>query len=210
MTNQGKLCRLPAGGWAIVAPGLSPVSIVEGEVFELEVAGRMKLARMERRCRPDGTDEWVTAQGTRRPARLVLRWGEIIHKTPHGVRNCAIRYDALKAPDPQDWLDLDEQGAHRPGHRVPPATPGQVQCTVAAIRLSRRRASCLAPTKSMIHPAISATSKADAISASHRRAARGALSRGMVCLPTMPPHRVRCLCLPGLPRILARPLLARV
>jgi hypothetical protein len=61
----GKLCRLPAGGWAIAWPGLEPVGIPPGEIFELEVAGKMKmkLARMERRRRPDGTDEWVAARG---------------------------------------------------------------------------------------------------------------------------------------------------
>jgi hypothetical protein len=63
MTDQGKLCRLPAGGWAIAWPGLEPVDIPAGEIFELEIAGKMKLARIERRRRPDGTDEWVTAQG---------------------------------------------------------------------------------------------------------------------------------------------------
>jgi Domain of unknown function (DUF5348) len=63
MSDQGKLCRLPAGRWAIICPGRPPVAIVEGEVFELEVAGEMKLARMERRHRPDGPDEWVAAQG---------------------------------------------------------------------------------------------------------------------------------------------------
>ena len=36
-TDQGKLCRLPAGGWAIVAPGLSPVDILKGEIFEVQI-----------------------------------------------------------------------------------------------------------------------------------------------------------------------------
>jgi hypothetical protein len=58
--NEGTLCQQPSGRWAIICPGRSPVAIVEGEVFELEVAGKMKLARMERRR---GTNEWVTAQG---------------------------------------------------------------------------------------------------------------------------------------------------
>jgi hypothetical protein len=62
-SDQAKLCRLPAGGWAIAAPGRAPVAITEGEVFKIEVAGKMNLARMERRRRPDGTSEWVTAQG---------------------------------------------------------------------------------------------------------------------------------------------------
>jgi hypothetical protein len=59
MSDQGKLCRLPASGWAIVAPGRSPVAIVEGEIFEVEVRGKMRRARMERRR--DG--QWVTAEG---------------------------------------------------------------------------------------------------------------------------------------------------
>jgi hypothetical protein len=64
MSDQEGILRLqPSGRWAIICPGRSPVAIVEGEVFEFEVSGKMKLARMERRRRPDGTDEWVTAQG---------------------------------------------------------------------------------------------------------------------------------------------------
>jgi hypothetical protein len=47
----------------IVASGRSSVAIVAGEVFDLEVAGEMKLARMERRQRVDGVEEWSTAQG---------------------------------------------------------------------------------------------------------------------------------------------------
>jgi hypothetical protein len=41
------------------------VGIPPGQIFELEVDGKMKmkLARMERRRRPDGTNEWVSAQG---------------------------------------------------------------------------------------------------------------------------------------------------
>jgi hypothetical protein len=61
--KEGTLCQQPSGRWAIICPGRSPVAIGEGEVFELEVGGRMKLACMERRRRPDGTDEWVAAQG---------------------------------------------------------------------------------------------------------------------------------------------------
>jgi hypothetical protein len=63
LQREGTLHLQPSGRWAIIRPGRSPVAIVEGEVFELEVAGEMKLARMERRRRPDGTNEWVTAQG---------------------------------------------------------------------------------------------------------------------------------------------------
>jgi hypothetical protein len=35
--------------------------------------------------------------------------GEKGTRNPLQSENCAMRYDALKAPDPQDWLDLDEQ-----------------------------------------------------------------------------------------------------
>jgi hypothetical protein len=61
--EEGTLRPQPSGRWAIVCPGKSPVAIVDGEIFELEVGGRMKLARMERRRRPDGIEEWVAAQG---------------------------------------------------------------------------------------------------------------------------------------------------
>jgi hypothetical protein len=49
----------------------SPVTIVAGEVFDLEVAGEMKLARMEWRQRMDGVEEWSTARlfPARRPAQ---------------------------------------------------------------------------------------------------------------------------------------------
>ena len=53
-TKEGTLRQQPAGGWAIVAPGQSPVAIIAGEVFELEVAGEMKLAHMDRREHVDG------------------------------------------------------------------------------------------------------------------------------------------------------------
>jgi hypothetical protein len=54
---------LPAGGWAIAGPGRSPVAIIRGEVFYLEIAGEMKLARMECRRRMDGSEERFTVQG---------------------------------------------------------------------------------------------------------------------------------------------------
>ena len=72
-TKEGTLRQQPAGGWAIVAPGQSPVAIIAGEVFELEVAGEMKLARMDRREHVDGVVEWSTAQGY--PLREGLRAG---------------------------------------------------------------------------------------------------------------------------------------
>jgi hypothetical protein len=37
MSDGGKLCRLPAGGWAIVVPGLSPVAILKGEIFDVQI-----------------------------------------------------------------------------------------------------------------------------------------------------------------------------
>jgi hypothetical protein len=72
-TKEGILRQQPAGGWAIVAPGRSPVAILAGEVFDLEVAGEMKLARMERRRHVNGAEEWSTAQGY--PLREGLRAG---------------------------------------------------------------------------------------------------------------------------------------
>jgi hypothetical protein len=53
MSDEGKLCRLPAGGWAIVAPGLSPVAILKGEVFEVQIGEQWWRARMK----SDGTAE---------------------------------------------------------------------------------------------------------------------------------------------------------
>jgi hypothetical protein len=59
MSDQGKLCRLPAGGWAIVAPGLSPVAIIEGAIFEVQIGEKWWRARMK----SDGTAEGVRVVG---------------------------------------------------------------------------------------------------------------------------------------------------
>jgi Domain of unknown function (DUF5348) len=59
MSDEGKLCRLPAGGWAIVAPGRSPIAIVEGEIFEVEVRGK----KWRGRIKSDGTAEWIRVVG---------------------------------------------------------------------------------------------------------------------------------------------------
>jgi hypothetical protein len=59
MSDQGKLCRLPAGGWAIVAPGLSPVAIIKGEIFEVQIGEQWWRARVK----SDGTAEGVRAVG---------------------------------------------------------------------------------------------------------------------------------------------------
>jgi hypothetical protein len=55
VTDQAaKLCRLSAGGgWAIAAPGLEPVAIVAGEIFNVQVGGVWWRARMS----ADGTVE---------------------------------------------------------------------------------------------------------------------------------------------------------
>jgi hypothetical protein len=71
---KSTLRQLPSGQWAIAAPGRAPVAIIEGEVFEIEVGGKMKLARMERRRRPDGTEMWVTAQGYKLRAGVRARF----------------------------------------------------------------------------------------------------------------------------------------
>jgi hypothetical protein len=64
----GKLCRLPAGGWAICAPGREPVPIAAGEKFLLEVQGerRMMRVRMERK-----EGRWHAVLYTGRGARRV-------------------------------------------------------------------------------------------------------------------------------------------
>ena len=59
MSDQGRLCRLAAGGWAIVAPGRSPVAIIEGEIFEVEVRGK----RWRGRIKSDGTAEGIRVVG---------------------------------------------------------------------------------------------------------------------------------------------------
>jgi Domain of unknown function (DUF5348) len=59
MSDQGKLCRLPAGGWAIVAPGRSPVAILKGEIFEVQIGEKWWRARMK----SDGTAEGVRVVG---------------------------------------------------------------------------------------------------------------------------------------------------
>ena len=55
MSDQGKLCSLPAGGWAIAAPGLSPLAFLKGEVFEVQIGEQWWRARMK----SDGTAERV-------------------------------------------------------------------------------------------------------------------------------------------------------
>jgi hypothetical protein len=52
--QAAKTRRLPAAGdWAIAAPGLEPVAIVAGEIFEVQVGGVWWRARMN----ADGTVE---------------------------------------------------------------------------------------------------------------------------------------------------------
>jgi hypothetical protein len=60
MSDPGKLCRLPAGGWAIVAPGLSPVAILKGEIFEVQIGEQRWHARI---LKSDGTAEGVRVVG---------------------------------------------------------------------------------------------------------------------------------------------------
>jgi hypothetical protein len=57
--KEGILRTQPNGRWAIIRPGRSPVAIPDGEIFEVEVRGKMRRGRMERRR--DG--QWVTAEG---------------------------------------------------------------------------------------------------------------------------------------------------
>jgi hypothetical protein len=60
MSGQGRLCRLAAGGgWAIAAPGLEPVMIVAGEIFEVQIGEKWWRARMK----SDGTAEQVRVVG---------------------------------------------------------------------------------------------------------------------------------------------------
>jgi hypothetical protein len=50
MKTDGKLRQLPSGEWAIQAPGREPVRIVAGEVYMVEVAGKMKRTRLAQRA----------------------------------------------------------------------------------------------------------------------------------------------------------------
>jgi hypothetical protein len=71
MSDQGKLCRLPAGGWAIAAPGLAAVKIPVGEIFEVQIGEQRWRARMK----SDGTSEGVRIVG-----------GHIIYRVPVALR----------------------------------------------------------------------------------------------------------------------------
>jgi hypothetical protein len=74
MTDQAaKLCRLPAGdGWAIAVPGLEPVAIVAGEIFEVQVRGMWWRVRMN----ADGTAEaWRVVGGHINRVPVALRKG---------------------------------------------------------------------------------------------------------------------------------------
>jgi hypothetical protein len=62
MTDQGKLCRLAAGGWAIAAPGLQPVALwrsLPAKIFQVQVRGMWWRARMS----ADGTAEGARVVG---------------------------------------------------------------------------------------------------------------------------------------------------
>ena len=60
------LRRQPSGRWAIAWPGLEPVTIRKGEVFLLEVGGKMERTRMEHRLgRYYTIDGYLLADGLR-------------------------------------------------------------------------------------------------------------------------------------------------
>jgi hypothetical protein len=50
MKTDGTLRQLPSGAWAIQVPGCKPVRILTGEVFMIEVAGRIKRTRLAKRA----------------------------------------------------------------------------------------------------------------------------------------------------------------
>jgi hypothetical protein len=45
--KEGILRMLPSGRWAVVRPGHQPVEITSGEVFRVEVDGKLRATRME-------------------------------------------------------------------------------------------------------------------------------------------------------------------
>ena len=47
--NAGVLRMQPSGRWAACRPGRAPVEITSGDVFRVEVDGKMKPTRMEYR-----------------------------------------------------------------------------------------------------------------------------------------------------------------
>jgi hypothetical protein len=60
LPRKAKLCRLLAGGdWAIAAPGLEPVAIVAGEIFEVQVRGMWWRGKIK----SDGPAEGIRVVG---------------------------------------------------------------------------------------------------------------------------------------------------
>ena len=45
--KEGILRMMVSGRWAVYRPGRLPVEITSGELFRVEVAGELKLTRME-------------------------------------------------------------------------------------------------------------------------------------------------------------------
>jgi hypothetical protein len=45
--KEGTLRMMASGRWAVYRPGRLPVEITSGELFRVEVAGELKLTRME-------------------------------------------------------------------------------------------------------------------------------------------------------------------
>jgi hypothetical protein len=52
--KEGTLRMMASGRWAVYRPDRLPVEITSGELFRVEVAGELKLTRMEYRHLPGG------------------------------------------------------------------------------------------------------------------------------------------------------------
>ena len=50
--KEGTLRMMPSGRWAVCRPGREPVEITSGDLFHIEVAGKLHLTRMEFRHSP--------------------------------------------------------------------------------------------------------------------------------------------------------------
>jgi hypothetical protein len=50
--KEGVLRMMASGRWAVYRPGRLPVEITSGELFRVEVAGKLHLTRMEFRHSP--------------------------------------------------------------------------------------------------------------------------------------------------------------
>jgi hypothetical protein len=61
--KEGTLQLQPSGRWAVCRAGESPIEITSGELFRVEVAGELRLTRMEYRHLPGGDGAYYSVDG---------------------------------------------------------------------------------------------------------------------------------------------------